>query len=309
MALTDTAIKKAQSTDKMQKLSDGGGLQLHIAPTGGKLWRLAYRFDGKQKTMALGVYPEVSLAHARERRDAARKLLATGADPMARRKADRQIKEQADENTFEAVARAWWAHWSSGKSPRHAGYLIRRLEADIFPVIGARPIDSLQAPELVALVKGIASRGAVDLAKRAHQTTGQIFRYAIAHGRATRNPATDVKPGDVLPARKKENYARVGATELPVLLRKIEAYQGTPATRLAIKLMTLTFVRTGELIAARWSEFDLEAARWDIPAERMKMRTPRNWHHNSSSSVAPPMRSEACHSGGTSSTVDLIRIC
>jgi len=172
------------------------------------------------------------------------------------------------------VAADWLAHWSPDKSPRHAGYVLRRLEADIFPAIGKRPIADIQAPELVAMLKAIEARGARDIAKRAHETTGQIFRHAIAHGKASRNPSTDFKPSDFLKTHRKENYARVDATDLPQLLRKIEAYQGTPTTRLAIKLMALTFVRTGELIGARWAEFNLDAARWDIPAERMKMKTP-----------------------------------
>jgi integrase len=151
---------------------------------------------------------------------------------------------------------------------------MRRLEADIYPAIGKRPIADIQAPELVTMLKAIEARGAMDIAKRAHETTGQIFRHAIAHGKATRNPAADFKPSDFLKSHKKENYARVDATELPHLMRKIEAYQGTPTTRLAIKLMALTFVRTGELIGAHWAEFNLEAARWDIPASRMKMKTP-----------------------------------
>jgi integrase len=274
MALTDTAIRKAQPSDKLQKLSDGGGLQLHIATTGGKLWRWAYRFDGKQKTMALGVYPDVTLSQARERRDAARKLLASGVDPMAQKKADKQATACANENTFEAVARQWWDHWKSIRSDSHTGYVIRRLEADVFPAIGKRPIAAIDARELVAMVKRVEARGALDIAKRILQTSAQVFRYAIAHGKATRNPATDIKPADVIKPRAKVNYARIDATELPALLRKIDAYQGTPVTRLAVKLMALTFVRTGELIGARWCEFDLEAARWDIPAARMKMKTP-----------------------------------
>lgn len=276
MAMTDTAIKKAQANGKLQKLSDGKGLQLHIATTGGKLWRWAYRFDGKQKTMAMGTYPEVSLAQAREKCDAARKLLAAGTDPMAHRKAGKLARRAASEHSFETVARQWFDHWKGPKNPRHAGYVLARLEADVFPAIGARPIAEIEAPELVKMVKAIEARGALDIAKRCLQMSGQVFRYAIAHGAggATRNPATDIKPADVLVPRKKENYARIDARELPDLLRKIEGYQGTPTTRLAIKLMALTFVRTGELIGARWDEFDLEAGRWDIPAVRMKMRTP-----------------------------------
>ena len=146
--------------------------------------------------------------------------------------------------------------------------------ADVYPAIGARPVAEIQAPELVAMVKGIAARGAIDIAKRSLQTTGQVFRYAIAHGLASRNPAADIKPADLLPSRRKTNYARLDAKELPELLRHIEAYPGAAVTRLAMKLMALTFVRTSELIGARWAEFDLDAARWDIPAERMKMKTP-----------------------------------
>lgn len=274
MALTDTAIKKAKATDKLQKLSDGGGLQLHIAPTGGKLWRWAYRFDGKQKTMALGSYPEVPLAQAREWRDAARKLLASGVDPMAKKKADKAAKATAAANNFEAVAREWWAHWKAARtSDHHVAQTLRRFEADVFPAIGTRPIDEIEAPELRDMAQAIERRGAGELAKRSLQMCSMVFRYAIAHGKASRNPAMDIKPGDVLKPRRAENYARVSANDLPQLLRKIDAYQGTPTTRLAMKLMALTFVRTGELIGARWAEFDLDAARWDIPAERMKMKT------------------------------------
>jgi integrase len=150
----------------------------------------------------------------------------------------------------------------------------RRLEADIFPAVGARPVAEIEAPELVRMAKAIEKRGALDIAKRALQTCGQVFRYAIAHGLAARNPATDIKPGDVIKSRRKENYARVDAKELPALLRKIEVYQGTPTTRMAMKLLAITFVRTSELIGARWKEFDLDGARWDIPAGRMKMKTP-----------------------------------
>lgn len=275
MALTDTAIKKALPTDKLQKLSDGGGLQLHIVTTGGKLWRWAYRFNGKQKAMALGAYPTVSLAQARERRNEAAKLLAAGIDPMAQKKADKIAKSVAHQNNFETVAREWWEHWKTGRtSDHHVAQTLRRLEADVFPSIGARPIAEIEAPALRDMMLAIEKRGATELAKRSLQMCSMVFRYAIAHGKASRNPAVDIKPSDVLKARKVENHARVGVGELPQLLRKIEAYKGTPITRLAIKLMADTFVRTGELIGAKWSEFDLDAARWDIPAERMKMREP-----------------------------------
>ena len=274
MRLTDPAVRTAKPGAKPVKLSDGKGLYLLVNPTGSKLWRWKYRADGKEKVMALGAYPDVTLAQARKAMGEAREKLAGGADPMVLRKADKQARRLAVENSFAAIARMWWEHWKIGRSERHAVYVMRRLEADIFPAIGARPIDAIEAPELVAMVKGIAARDAIDLAKRALQTTGQVFRYGIAHGKAKRNPASDIRPSDILPARKKENYARVDAKELPALLRQIDAYRGAPATRLALKLMALSFVRTSELIGARWAEFDLEAARWDIPAERMKMKTP-----------------------------------
>jgi integrase len=216
----------------------------------------------------------VSLAQARDGLAAARKLLAAGADPMAKRKADRVATRTAAENSFEAVARKWWAHWKPSRSEQHAAQVMRRFEANVFPYLGTRPVSEIQAPELVAMLKAIEARGVNDLAKRALQTSGQVFRYAIAHGLATRNPASDIKPGDVLASRQKQNLARIDGKELPELLRHIEAYQGAAITRLAMKLMAMTFVRTSELIGARWAEIDLVAARWDIPAERMKMKTP-----------------------------------
>ena len=272
--LTDTAIKKAQVRDKQYRMVDERGLTLLVRVNGAKLWQLRYRHEGKEKTASLGKYPDVSLSGARSKRDDLRKLVAAGVDPIANKRAAVAAKEANEVNTFEVVAREWWASWKTAKSPRHAADVLHRFEVDVFPAIGARPIADIEAPELVALVKKIEERGALDLAKRALQTSGQIFRYAIAHGKAKRNPATDIKPADVLKPRQKTNYSRIDAAQLPGLLRKVEAYQGTPATRLAMKLMALTFVRTGELIGARWTEFDLEAARWDIPAARMKMKKP-----------------------------------
>lgn len=274
MPLSDTAIKKAKAGDRPVKLSDEKGLYLLVTAAGSKLWRWKYRLDGTEKVMALGAYPDVSLAQARDAMGDARKLLANGTDPMAQRKADKVARQLSAENSFAAVARLWWEHWKTTRSASHTDYVLRRLAADVFPAIGTRPIDAIEAPELVAMVKAIAARGALDIAKRALQTTGQIFRFAIAHGKAKRNPAADIKPGDILAARKKVNYARLETKELPELLRHIESYQGAPVTRLAIKLMALTFVRTSELIGARWEEFDLDAGRWDIPAARMKMKTP-----------------------------------
>jgi integrase len=249
-------------------------MYLEVTQAGGKYWRLKFRHAGKEKRLALGVYPAVSLAQARKARDEAREALAKGDDPAQLKREAKQTRAINDATTFEAVARQWWEHWKGPKSPRHADYVLRRLEADVFPALGGRPLASVTAPSLLAMAKGIEARGAIDIAKRSLQTCGQIMRYAVAHGLIERNPAADVKPSDALKPHTKENYARLDAKEMPELLRKIEAYQGTPHTRLAMKLLALTFVRTGELIAARWDEFDLEAHQWRIPAERMKMRTP-----------------------------------
>jgi integrase len=271
MRLTDIKIKRIKPSAKPYKVSDGGGLFLWVTPSGGKIWRWTYRYEGRAKLMTFGGYPDVSLSLARERHTAARKLLASGMDPMAERKAEKA----ASENSFQSVADLWLAHWRDGKSPRHVDYVTRRMDADILPRLGARPIAAIEAPELVGMTKAIEERGARDIAKRALETTGQVFRYAIANGYATRNPASEIRPSDILKSTRKANYARVDARELPELLRAIEVYQGTHVTRLALKLMALTFVRTSELIGAKWAEFDLDdAARWDIPGERMKMRTP-----------------------------------
>jgi len=224
--------------------------------------------------MTFGKYPDVSLSLARNRHADSRTLLAAGVDPMALRKAEKSAEQVADQNSFTTIADQWFEHWKHGKSPRHVDSTRRRLNSNILSTLGARQITDIEAPDVLAMVRGVEARGVRDLAKRALETTGQIFRYAIAHGYATRNPATEFRPSDILKATRKTNYARVDAKELPDLLRKIEVYQGTHVTRLAMKLLALTFVRTRELIEAKWSEFDLEGARWVIPAERMKMRTP-----------------------------------
>lgn len=272
--LTDTTIKRAKAGERDYKMADAGGLFLLVTKAGGKLWRWKYRFEKQEKKMSFGQYPEITLAEARALHAAARRLLASGVDPMAQRKAEKTADATKSEHSFQSIAKEWLAHWREGKSPRHVDYTERRMEENILPYLGARPVAEIEAPEVVAMVKAIQDRGALDIAKRTLETTGQVFRYAIAHGYARRNPASDIRPSDVLKSRQKENHARVDAKELPALLRAIEVYPGKHVTRLAMKLLAMTFVRTSELIEARWSEFDLEAARWDIPAERMKMRTP-----------------------------------
>jgi len=256
------------------RLADAGGLYLEVKLGGTKHFYWKYRFDGKEKRIALGAYPDVTLAKARLDRDAARIKLKGGTDPAQERKDARLTRRVQLGNTFEAVARSWHANWAGAKSPRHAEYVLRRLEADVFPVIGSKPISEVTAPQLLAMAKKIESRGALDIARRAWQTAGQVFEHALAHGMCERNPAKDVRPGAALKPRQKGHFARLEPKELPELLRKMNAYQGSAFTRYALDLMSRTFVRTGELIAARWEEFDLDAAEWRIPAQRMKMRTP-----------------------------------
>jgi len=280
MPLSDTAIRLAKPGAKPYKIYDREGLFLLVTPKGSKLWRWRYRFAGKEKLMALGEYPVVGLARARESHLAVRKMLTDGIDPMTERKAEleakqREIEERQREaeNSFEKVARKWWEWWSAGQSPRHADYILRRLEADVFPAFGHKFVDMVMAADIREMMLAIEARGARDVAKRAHETTGQIFRYGVANGLAKRNPATDFKPSDILRAVKEENHARVDAKELPRLLATMDDYKGDATTRFALKLIAYTFVRTSELIEAPWTEFDLEEARWVIPAERMKMAT------------------------------------
>jgi integrase len=274
MELTDTAIRRSHPSEKPYKLADGKGLYLLVNPSGSKLWRWKYRHEGKEKLMPFGAYPDVSLADARVRHAEARRLLAAGSDPMVQRKVQKEAVIESQENAFSAIAALWFDHWKVNKSSRHVDATRRRLEANVYAAIGDRPIAQIEPPELVAMVRAIEARGAGDLAKRALETVGQVFRYAIAHGYTRRNPSAEFKPSDVLRPTKKVNLARIDAKELPELLRAIEVYRGKVLTRLAMKLLALTFVRTSELIEARWVEIDFEARRWNIPAERMKMDTP-----------------------------------
>lgn len=232
----------------------------------GRWWRFKYRINGKSKTLALGVYPDVSLAKARARHQKAREQLADGIDPST--------AKRALGRDFETVAREWFAHWNLGRNERYVHYVIVRLEADVLPEIGMRPLCELSTSAFRDVVRKIEQRDALDIAKRVLQNCGQIMRYAVANDFAKHNPVAEIKPADILKSHKRRNYARVGAKELPDLLRAIDGYVGGEHTRLALQFMALTFVRTSELIGARWSEFDLKSCRWDIPAERMKMRTP-----------------------------------
>ena len=264
--LTDAQVRGAKPTDAPRKLSDARGLYLHVMPNGGRYWRFNFRFNGKNKTLSLGTYPDVPLSKARERHQKARQLLADGVDPC--------VEKQATSQTFETVAREWHAHWKVSRHARHAHYVLKRLEADVFPEIGSLALENLKASAFRDAVLKIERRGALDIAKRVLQTCGQIMRYAVAHDFAEHNPVASVKPSDILKPHKRRNFPRVDAKELPALLNAIDTYVGAEHTRLALQLMALTFVRTSELIGARWCEFDIESARWDIPADRMKMKTP-----------------------------------
>lgn len=274
MALTDTEIRRSKPGDRPYKLFDSGGLHLLTTPSGGKLWRWKYRFDGAEKLMALGRYPEVSLAEARERRDAVRKRLANGIDPMAARMAEKAAVKVVTDHTIEKIAELWLEHWKGNKSLRHVATTQNRLKVNVYPVLGDRPIAEVEPMELLGLAKEIEARGASDMAKRILQVVGMVFRYAVAHGYCKRNPSAEIRPSDILKPTQKTNMARIDAGELPALLRSIEVYEGRQLTRLAIKLMALTFVRTSELICAHWEEFDIDGRRWSIPATRMKMKTP-----------------------------------
>jgi integrase len=275
MPLTATALRNAKPGKVARKLFDGFGMYLEVSPAGGRWWRLKYRHGGKEKRISLGVYPDTSLAQARERRDGARKLLAAGIDPSAQRQADKRTAKLAEEGSFEFVAREWYAKQLKVWTSRHAGDVIRRLEGNLFPDLGHRPIGQVTAPELLAAARKVESRGAHDLAHRMVGVAGQVFRYAVATGRCDRDPSGDLR-GALTPHRP-HNQAAVKPEELPALLKAIDSYPsiGDQQTALALRLLCLTFVRTVELIGAEWSEFrdlDGEASTWEVPAERMKTK-------------------------------------
>ncbi len=261
MPLSDTAIRNAKPGDKAKKMFDGGGLYLEISPKGGKWWRLKYRFDGKEKRLSLGVYPDVSLKDARDRRDEARKLLANEIDPSENRKAKKAAKVERASNSFEVVAREWFAKHEPNWSANHANRIIRRLERDIFPWIGGKAIADITAPQLLSAVQRIEQRGALETAHRALGNCGQVFRYAVATGRAERDPTGDLK--GALPPVKGTHFAAVTAPKkVGGVLRAIDAYEGTLIVRCALRLAPLVFVRPGELRHAEWADIDLAAAEW-----------------------------------------------
>ncbi|MBS0230348.1 MAG: integrase arm-type DNA-binding domain-containing protein [Proteobacteria bacterium] len=267
--LTDPAIRKAKPGSKPIKLADGGGLYLLLRPDGARWWRFDYRHGGKRKTLSMGVYDDTGLAAARSKRNKARELLAAGVDPADARKAEKAAGAERAANSFEAVALEWLGKqtWVKGYRVKVAAW----LDNDVFPYVGGRPVAELTAPEFLRVARRIEERGAIESAHRIMQACGQVMRYAIATGRAERNPVADLR-GALSTAPERHHAAITDPGELGGLLRAIEGYSGDPVTRAALKLSALLFVRPGELRHAEWAEINLDAAEWSIPAGKMKMR-------------------------------------
>ena len=267
----DVVYRNAKSENKVRKISDGKGMYLQVNPDGSKYWRLAYRFDGKQKLLALGVYPEVSLQKAREKRDFARELLSEGVDPSENRKAQKAARQEHTSNSFEVIAREWFERHKSNWVEAHATRVISRLQSDIFPWIGKKPIADLTAPDYLSVFRRIENRGALETAHRVRSICGQIQRYAIATGRATSDPTAALR--DALPPVKPTHFAALtDPKDVAALLRMIDGYEGTFTVACALKLAPLVFVRPGELRTAEWADIDFEAAEWRFTVTKTKTR-------------------------------------
>lgn len=267
MPLTDTALRAAKPTEKAQKLFDGNGLYLMITPTGTKSWRLKYRFQGKEKLISLGPYPTVSLKEARERATAARKTLESGTDPSAERKREKNMTQ----NTFEMVAREWHAMKSAKWTASYAEATLNRMQRNLFPFIGSRPVNEVTAPEILTLLRKVEARGQVGTAHALKHVCSGVMRYAIATGRAERDPAADLR-GALAPHLKKHRPALTAPESVGNLMHSIYNYQGSLVVRSALQLLALTFCRSVEIREAEWKEFDFDDKLWRIPAERMKMK-------------------------------------
>ena len=261
MPLTDVTVRTAKPRDKTYKLSDSGGLYVEVTPAGGKRWRWKYRVAGREKLLSMGVYPDVTLAAARARRDDARKLLASGVDPSVHRQAAKVAQAESAANSFEVVAREWFLKHQSGWVESHSSRVIARMEMDVFPYIGSRPIAEITPPELLKVLRRIEERGALETAHRARTSCGQVFRYAIATARAERDISAELK--GALPPVKVQHMASVtDPTLVGPLLRVLDGYRGTLAVRCALRLAPLVFARPGELRTAEWADIDLERAEW-----------------------------------------------
>jgi integrase len=267
--LTDTEIRKAKPSDKPYRMFDGGGLYLEVAVSGGKLWRFKYRFNGKEKRQAIGTYPDTPLAKARGRRDEARRLLADGVDPSENRKVQAAAKVALAESSFEVIGREWFAKMKPEWADSHADKIMARLERDIFPWLGKRPITELTALEVLTTLKRISDRGAKDTAKRAQQDCGGVFRYAIQTGRASYNPIPDLR--GALPTAIGGNFAAItDPVQVGELLRAIDGFNGTFVVKCALRLSPFLFVRPGELRQAKWADFDLDKAEWKFLVSKVK---------------------------------------
>ena len=272
MKLTDKECQNVKPKTQIFKLSDGQGLYLQIEPNGSKFWRYAYRYMKKQKTLALGIYPEVSLKEARDKHQAARKMLKDGKDPSAEKRLQKEKAEASAATTFELVAREWHEHRKNEWSEKHALNVMKRLELDIFPHIGDRPIGEIEPLELLnKVVRKIEQRGAIDIARRAYGISGDVFRYGVAICKCPRDVTVDIK--GALKTATTKHFAAIDFKGIPEFLQTLEKNEARqyPRTRRAMRMLMLTFVRTHELIGARWTEFDFDDNRWIIPAERMKM--------------------------------------
>tara|TARA_R110002073_G_scaffold84268_1_gene201014 strand:+ start:697 stop:1914 length:1218 start_codon:yes stop_codon:yes gene_type:complete len=272
MALFDTALRNAKPGLKPYKLYDEKGLFLIVTPAGGKWWRYRYKFNGKEKELSFGTYPDVGLQKARDKRDAARKLLADGVDPSEHRKAQKASRLSKSANSFEVVAREWFAAHEPNWGKSHSSKIIRRLEKEIFPWLGNRPIHEITAPELLTSIRRIQNRGVLETAHRTLANCGQIFRYAIATGRTERDTAADLR-GSLPPVKEKHHASITDPKAIGGLLRAIKGFSGSYITMYALQLAPMVFVRPGELRRAEWLEIDLDKAEWRIPAEKMKMDT------------------------------------
>jgi integrase len=274
MSLTDTRIRNAKATEKSFKLSDGGGLYLLVTLAGARYWRMDYRFAGKRRTLAVGVYPLVTLSAARDRREAARALLAKDVDPSTAKRTAKRISKLANDNSFNAVAREWIENQRLRLAPRYRALILSRLEADIFPQIGSKPVADIGALELLDVIRKVEKRGVLETARRLRQICGQVFRYAIVTGRAKHDPSADLRGALRSPGRPRGHKA-MPLKEVPIFLQALAHYDGDLKTQLALRLMVLTFARTTELRGANWSEFEnLDGMEplWRIPAERTKMK-------------------------------------
>lgn len=272
MPLTDVKVRTAKPQDKPYKLADGGGLYLLVNTNGSRYWRLKYRVMGREKLLSIGVYPDISLAVARQKRDEARKVLAEGNDPSAVKKAKKQAKKIAAENTFESIAREWHKAKADRWSLRYRDEIIDTFEKDIFPYIGLRPIAEIKPLELLETLKRMEKRGALEKMRKVRQRCGEVFRYAIITGRAEYNPAPDL--AGALAVHKKQHLPFLTVQELPDFLQSLAGYTGSIITKTATYLIMYTGVRTQELRFARWQDIDLDKAMWEVPAEHMKMRRP-----------------------------------